>query len=155
MCCSPATPTRRGAVINLHETGPVVIEPPPGPYLGIVNDHHFRWIADIGIPGPDAGKMFLRTPGAGSLYWLGLRDKDGAYLDGGKTYKLSVPQPVPQKLFWSVTVYDSATRSGPEGPAFDGTWTPGDFEEIVAPGSGTNVSRRPRAQPRHVNSAVL
>jgi hypothetical protein len=22
-----------------------------------------------------------------------------------------VPQPVPQKLFWSVTVYDSATRS--------------------------------------------
>jgi hypothetical protein len=33
------------------------------------------------------------------------------YLDGGKTYTLRVPQPVPQKLFWSVTVYDSATRS--------------------------------------------
>ena len=114
--------------------------------------------------------------------------QDGAYLDGGKTYKLSVPQPVPQKLFWSVTVYDSATRSqiqtdqdkaalrslvelknvattgatdlyfgptapagkegqwiktnpgngwlvyfrlyGPDGPAFDGTWKPGDFEEM-------------------------
>ena len=51
------------------------------------------------------------TPGAGSLYWLGLRDKDGAYLEGGKTHKLSVPQPLPQRLFWSVTVYDSATRS--------------------------------------------
>ena len=34
-----------------------------------------------------------------------------SYLDGGKTYKLSVPQPGPQKLFWSVTVYDSVTRS--------------------------------------------
>jgi hypothetical protein len=55
--------------------------------------------------------MFLGTAGAGSLYWLGLRDKDGAYLDGGKTYQLRVPQPVPQKLFWSVTVYDSGTRS--------------------------------------------
>ena len=50
--------------------------------------------------------MFRRETQAGSLYWLGLRDAEGAYLDGGKTYKLSVPQPVPGKLFWSVTVYD-------------------------------------------------
>lgn len=380
-----------GGVINLKETGPIVIELPPGPYLGIVNDHHFGWVADIGLPGPDAGKggkhlvlppdhkgnppagyftsraktnlvlvgaralppngdmnaglqeqrkikiyplsqaanpppygfvdrtndkidvtllswednlqfweklhkvlqeepaleefrpmygmlatlgiekdkpfnpdarmkalleraakagrdqmlvagfgsarpdrfvwpdrkweyatlryengdfelptgidleardrwfsqavgmspkMVLRTAGAGSLYWLGLRDKDGAYLDGGKTYKLSIPQPVPQKLFWSVTVYDAQTRSqiqtdqdkaalrslvelkdvpqsgatelyfgpkapvgkeeqwvktipgkgwfvylrlyGPEGPAFDGRWKPGDFEQVDA-----------------------
>jgi hypothetical protein len=55
--------------------------------------------------------MFLRTAGAGSLYWLGLREKNGSYLDGGKTYELRLPQPVPQKLFWSITVYDNATRS--------------------------------------------
>ncbi|MHB0771638.1 DUF1254 domain-containing protein [Bradyrhizobium sp. 5.13L] len=55
--------------------------------------------------------MFRRDPAAGSLYWLGLRDKGGAYLDGGKTYKLSVPLPVPDRLFWSVTVYDAETRS--------------------------------------------
>jgi hypothetical protein len=55
--------------------------------------------------------MFKRDPSAGSLYWLGLRDKTGATLDGGKNYKLSVPQPVPGKLFWSVTVYDTETRS--------------------------------------------
>lgn len=54
--------------------------------------------------------MFRRKPGSGSLYWLGLRDKTGAYLSGGKTYKLVVPQPVPGKLFWSVTVYDAETR---------------------------------------------
>jgi hypothetical protein len=132
--------------------------------------------------------MFRRDAGAGSLYWLGLRDKMGAYLDGGKTYKLTVPQPVPGKLFWSVTVYDTETRSqvatdqgkaalrslfelkdkmggqtldlhfgprspagqegqwiktipgegwfvyfriyGPQQPAFDGSWKPGDFEEV-------------------------
>jgi hypothetical protein len=32
-------------------------------------------------------------------------------MHGGKTYKLTVPQPVPGKLFWSVTVYDAETRS--------------------------------------------
>ncbi len=55
--------------------------------------------------------MFRRQAGGGSLYWLGLRDATGAYLDGGKTYKLTVPQPVPGRLFWSVTAYDAETRS--------------------------------------------
>ncbi|MGH3216440.1 MAG: DUF1214 domain-containing protein [Trebonia sp.] len=55
--------------------------------------------------------MFRRDTQAGSLYWLGLRDAAGAYLDGGRTYKLTVPLPVPGKLFWSVTVYDARTRS--------------------------------------------
>ncbi len=55
--------------------------------------------------------MFAREPGAGSLYWLGLRDSDGEYLTGDRSYTLSVPQPVPAKLFWSVTVYDAETRS--------------------------------------------
>ena len=55
--------------------------------------------------------MFRRGAGAGSLYWLGLRDKAGSYLEGAKTYKLRVPLPVPGKLFWSVTVYDADTRS--------------------------------------------
>ena len=131
--------------------------------------------------------MFRRDPGAGSLYWLGLADRNGSSLNGGKSYRLSVQLPVPARLFWSVTVYDTATRSqvqtaqnkaalrslfelknvygvaadlffgptpprggedrwiqtlpgkgwfayfriyGPEAPAFDGTWKPGDFELI-------------------------
>ena len=132
--------------------------------------------------------MFRRKPGAGSLYWLGVRDSSGAFLDGGRSYRLTVPLPVPAGLFWSVTVYDAATRSeirtaqdkaalrslfelkdagnsgvvdlffgpksprrqewrwiqtipdrgwfayfriyGPEGPAFDGSWKPGDFEPL-------------------------
>src|SRR5262245_11555409 len=144
-----------------------------------------RWFAQAIVTSP---AMFRRKEGAGSLYWLGHRDKSGAFLDGGKTYKLTVPQPVPAGLFWSVTVYDAQTRSqiqtrqdraalrslfelkgkggektidlyfgpkppkgqegrwiqttpskgwfayfriyGPKGPAFDGSWKPGDFEVV-------------------------
>ena len=54
--------------------------------------------------------MFCRDAKAGSLYWLGTRDATGAFLDGGKTYKLTVPMPVPARLFWSVTIYDPLNR---------------------------------------------
>jgi hypothetical protein len=67
-----------------------------------------RWFAQAIVTSP---AMFRRTKGAGSLYWLGHRDAAGAFVDGGKTYKLTVPLPVPAGLFWSVTVYDAATRS--------------------------------------------
>ena len=63
-----------------------------------------RWFAQAIVTSP---AIFNRKPGAGSLYCLGARDKAGAFLDGGKTYKLTVPLPVPAKLFWSVTAYDA------------------------------------------------
>jgi len=67
-----------------------------------------KWFYQAQIESP---AMFARAPGAGSLYWLSARDSTGAYLDGGGTYKLSVPLPVPAKLFWSITVYDAQTRT--------------------------------------------
>jgi hypothetical protein len=137
--------------------------------------------------------MFRRQAGGGSVYWFAARDKTGAFVDGGKLYKLTLPQPVPVTLFWSVTVYDPDNRSqiqtdqgkaalrslvelkdvattgaadlyfgpnapagkegrwiktipgkgwfvylrlyGPEAPAFDGSWKPGDFEEVSEPGT--------------------
>jgi hypothetical protein len=36
--------------------GPIVIEVPPGPVMGAVNDGNQQWVLDFGIPGPDAGK---------------------------------------------------------------------------------------------------
>src|ERR1700761_7172816 len=36
--------------------GPMEIEIPAGPYIGLVNDHNQTWVADLGIPGPNAGK---------------------------------------------------------------------------------------------------
>jgi hypothetical protein len=131
--------------------------------------------------------MFRRQAGGGSVYWFAARDKTGAYLDGGKSYKVTIPLPAPVSLFWSVTVYDPDTRSeiqtdqgkaalrslfelkdktgssvdlyfgptappghegewiktisgkgwfvylrlyGPQQPAFDGSWKPGDFEAV-------------------------
>lgn len=75
---------------------------------GLDSEARDRWFAQAIVTSP---AMFRREPGAGSLYWLGLRDSGGAYLDGGGYYSLTVPQPVPAGLFWSVTVYDVATRS--------------------------------------------
>ena len=49
--------------------------------------------------------------GKGSKYTSTYVDKNGDYLDGGKTYKLRVPPNVPVRGFWSVTVYDPVTRS--------------------------------------------
>ncbi|MDR5781271.1 DUF1254 domain-containing protein [Caballeronia sp. LZ065] len=67
-----------------------------------------RWFAQAIVTSP---AMFRRSAGAGSLYWMAVRDGGGAFLDGGKNYKLTIPQPVPGKLFWSVTLYDAETRS--------------------------------------------
>jgi hypothetical protein len=67
-----------------------------------------KWFFQAAIESP---AMFRRDAGAGSLYWLGTRDNTGTYLDGAKKHKLTVPLPVPAKLFRSVTIYDPETRS--------------------------------------------
>jgi hypothetical protein len=71
-------------------------------------DAREKWFYQATFESP---AMFRRKAGSGSLYWFGGCDTTGAYLDGGQTYKLTVPQPVPAKLSWSVTVYDNESRS--------------------------------------------
>jgi hypothetical protein len=41
---------------DLEKTGPLVIEVPPGTGPGTVNDAFFRFVVDMGMPGPDKGK---------------------------------------------------------------------------------------------------
>ena len=55
--------------------------------------------------------MAAAQPGSGSAYAGAFRDGDGRYLDVGKTYKVTLPVPIPAKQFWSFTVYDNQTRS--------------------------------------------
>jgi len=160
-------------------------------YTGL--DAREKWFYQATFESPG----IRRKAGGGSLYWFGARDSAGNFLDGGKTYKLTVPHPVSASLCWSVTVYDPDTRSeidsgqgkaalrslfeikpeitrlgtntgtidlffgpaapagkegrwiktlpgkgwftyfriyGPQQAAFDGSWKPGDFEEIGVSG---------------------
>jgi len=41
---------------DLEKTGPLVIEVPPGTGPGTINDAFFRFVVDMGAPGPDRGK---------------------------------------------------------------------------------------------------
>jgi len=85
----------------------------------------YRWLKDDGNGGRylDARTRFfyvatVNTPamvwkliGKGSKYALGVRDRDGNYLDGIKNYTLNLPANIPAEAFWSVVVYDPQTRS--------------------------------------------
>ncbi len=55
--------------------------------------------------------LLSTTAGVGTAYLTSFRDDKGAYLDGGKKYRLRVPADVPVKRFWAVTAYDPTSRS--------------------------------------------
>src|SRR5262249_45072372 len=53
----------------------------------------------------------IKRLGAGQLYLIPLRDKDGQAYDGARTYRLRVPPNVPIEQYWSVTAYDRETHA--------------------------------------------
>ena len=57
--------------------------------------------------------------GPGTNYVQTFRDKDGNHFDGGNSYRLHVPANPPAAAFWSLTLYDSATRSMVQNPTND------------------------------------
>ncbi|KAF2515895.1 DUF1254 domain-containing protein [Flavobacterium zhairuonense] len=54
--------------------------------------------------------MITKTPNLGQAYLGSYYDSEGNWLDGAKNYTLNVPANPPAVNFWSITVYDSATR---------------------------------------------
>jgi len=54
--------------------------------------------------------MIGRAVGVGQVYLESPKDSAGNWLDGGKTYRLTIPRDAPVAQFWSVTVYDNETR---------------------------------------------
>lgn len=52
-----------------------------------------------------------KKAGPGSTYVQAFKDKQGQRLDGAKSYRLRVPANAPVSSFWSLTTYDTATRS--------------------------------------------
>jgi hypothetical protein len=75
------------AILDLETDGPTVVEVPPGSGPGTVNDAIFRFVIDMGAPGPDkgqGGKYLIVPPGyAGDLP----KDKK----DGGAYYVARSP----------------------------------------------------------------
>jgi hypothetical protein len=55
--------------------------------------------------------MCMRLTGIGSQYIIAMRGGDGEFLDGDRSYKLTLPADIPQSRFWSVMLYDNQTRS--------------------------------------------
>jgi hypothetical protein len=53
----------------------------------------------------------IKRLGAGQMYLISIRDKDGDAYDGGKTYRLRVPPNPPVAQYWSVTAYDRQTHA--------------------------------------------
>lgn len=90
----------------------------------------YRWLPDDGMRGRalDARTSFfyvatvntpamaLRIPGIGSQYAVTEHDDDGNYLDGARTYELTLPAHIPARDFWSIVVYDPQTRSELQTP---------------------------------------
>jgi hypothetical protein len=54
--------------------------------------------------------MVSKTPGLGQTYLGAYTDQQGQWLDGGKPYRLHLAANPPAKQFWSMTVYDIASR---------------------------------------------
>ena len=66
----------------------------------------FHYIATGITPAMAAPKV-----GLGSVYAFTAQDGKGEYLDGGRTYKVTLPAPIPAKDFWSFMVYSGQHRS--------------------------------------------
>jgi hypothetical protein len=62
------------AILDLDRDGPTVVEIPPGCGPGTVNDAWFRFVVDMGAPGPDRG--------AGGSYLIVPNGYDGELPDG-------------------------------------------------------------------------
>ena len=68
---------------DLEKTGPLVIEVPPGTGPGTVNDAFFRFVVDMGAPGPDrgkGGKYLILPPGYEG------EEPEGYYISRSPTY---------------------------------------------------------------------
>jgi hypothetical protein len=73
--------------------------------------------------------------GPGANYVQAFKDKDGNHFDGGKSYRLHVPANPPAAAFWSLTLYDSATRSMVQNPTNDAAHA--SYDELMTNADGS------------------
>ncbi len=116
-------------ILDLKKDGPTVVEIPPGCGPGTVNDAYFRFVIDMGAPGPDRGKggKYLILPpdykgkipegyfvakSTSWINWVALRGflvngkpdvSDKMFREGLKIYPLSKVANPPRMEFISAT----------------------------------------------------
>ena len=78
-------------------------------YLDVLQRAKFHQIGYSSAPG-----MVMRTINKGSKYPVTFRDADGDILNGSNNYKLRLPDGIPVKLFWAVTMYNITDGTMPE-----------------------------------------
>jgi hypothetical protein len=126
-----------GGLLDLRESGPMVVELPPGPLVGLADDHHQRWITDLGLAGVDAGRggryLILPpgwrqpTPEGCTLAW----SDTWVVLLALRALPLGGDLDAAVRLLRSVRVYP-LDGGDPEGYAFtDGTARPADTTPLA------------------------
>lgn len=60
----------------------------------------------------DSPGMVMNIVDKGAKYPATMKDADGNWLDGAKSYSLHLPPKIPAALFWSVALYDNVSASG-------------------------------------------
>ncbi|MCK5681658.1 DUF1254 domain-containing protein, partial [bacterium] len=90
-----------------------------GTFLNIEYNRHDTGHTDVNAKAHMFINHYSASPGmitsrveVGAKYGGAYKDSNGDYLDGGNSYKLTLPANVPVKLFWSITVYDAVTAAG-------------------------------------------
>jgi hypothetical protein len=86
--------------------------------------------------------MAMRLPAIGSQYLFASVDANKQYLDGAKTYKVTLPKDIPEADFWSVTLYDNQSRSMLDTPQ-------------RYPRAGSQSYPSPAAEPDAVGSTTV
>ncbi|HZD33274.1 MAG TPA: DUF1254 domain-containing protein [Candidatus Angelobacter sp.] len=79
--------------LDLKKDGPTVVEIPPGCGPGTVNDAYFRFVVDMGAPGPDRGKggKYLILPPDYKADLLGPIGGKEAVVNGQKYFVVKSP----------------------------------------------------------------
>ena len=80
--------------LDLEKDGPTVVEIPPGCGPGTCDDAYFRFVIDMGIPGPDqgkGGKYLIVPPGYEGKLPKDKKDGGDYYIAHSRTYVNWVP----------------------------------------------------------------
>ena len=100
--------------------------------------------------------MCMRLTGIGSQYLIAMRDSGGEFLDGGRSYRLTLPPGIPESRFWSViALRQPDPLHAPDRPAAGQTSaaSPAPSRPTrTAPPTSTSDPPPPTGRPRRTGS---